>query len=190
MQVVRLPTSEPAWLVVRPELWTQIVNFVEWTQNRDTRRADRVRPLFVPLDEHQQEQIEAVLEEAWPALIDLGVRTLALMHLSGQPVSWKSLDGDESAVRMGRAAARDLLLTKHLNALVHAEAEPTIKLTYERSPIFNPAQAAGSNIVSSSEALIHDTWLLVIGWASDRKGREEQQLFAQVQANLKVLLPG
>ena len=188
MQVVQLPGSEPAWLVVRPQLWKQIINFVEWVQHRDTHHVDNPQPIFVPLDGDRQKQIEELLEGAWPGLIDLGARTLALMHLSGQLVSWKGPDGYESAVLMGRAAVRDLVLTRHLNALVHAGAEPMIRLTYERSPIFNPAQAAGTNVVSSSETVIHDAWLLVIGWAEDRQGQEEQQLLAQVQANLDVLL--
>jgi RNA polymerase sigma-70 factor (ECF subfamily) len=189
MQVVQLPGSEPAWLVVHPQVWNQISAFVEWVQHRNPRQVEDPQPLFVPLDGGLQKQIEELLEEAWPGLTNLGVRSLTLMHLNGQLVSWKSLDGYESAAFMGRAAVRDLVLTRHLNALVHAEAEPMIKLTYERSPIFNPAQAAGTRVVSTSETLIHDAWLLVIGWAADRQLQGQQQFFTQIQANLEALLP-
>jgi hypothetical protein len=189
MQVVQLPGSEPAWLVVRPQLWDQITRFVEWVQQRDTTQADDSQPLFVPLDADRQKELEEVLDAAWPALVDVGVRTLTLMHLSGQLVLWRSLDSYEFAVRMGQAAVRDLVLTRHLNALVYATVEPGIRLTYERSPIFNPAQAAGADVVSSSETLIHGSWLLVMGWVTDRLQKEERQLFARVQKSLEMLLP-
>jgi hypothetical protein len=134
--------------------------------------------------------VEKILEGAWPALIDLGARTLALMHLSGQLISWRSLDGYESAVRMGRAAVKDLVLTRHASALVNAVPEPGIRITYERSPAFNPAQAAGPHVTSTSELLIHNVWLLVIGWASDQLHREEQRQLERVRGSLEVLLQG
>jgi hypothetical protein len=80
-------------------------------------------------------------------------------------------------------------LTRHFNTLVHAAAEPAIRITYERSTAFNPAQAAGDNVVSSSEALIHDEWLLVIGWALDPQGRQAHQQLERIRASLEVLLP-
>lgn len=189
MYVVRLPGSEPAWLVVRPELGNQIIRFVEGLQHRDRLPATRPQPPFVPLEGDQHKQLEALLEGAWPTLIHLGARTLALMHLGGRLISWKSQDGYEPAVRMGRAAVKDLVLTSHFNALVHATAEPSINITYERSPAFNPAQAGGTNVVSSSEVLIRNAWLLVIGWAFDRQQRERQHPLEQLQASLEALLP-
>jgi RNA polymerase sigma-70 factor (ECF subfamily) len=190
MQMVRLPGSRPAWLVVRPELWTQITSFVDWVQHRDGRRAAKPQSLHVRLDGDRQKQIEELLEGAWPALIDLGARSLALLHLHGKLISWKSLDNYESAVRMGRAAARDLLLTRHFKALVHAAAEPAIRITYERSTAFNPAQAAGDNVVSSSEILIQDAWLLVIGWAVDPQQRQAHQQLEGIRVGLEELLSG
>jgi hypothetical protein len=111
------------------------------------------------------------------------------MHLNGRLVAWKSLDGYEAAVRMGRAAVKDLMLTRQFSALVNAAAEPAIRITYERNTAFNPAQAAGPNVVSSSEGLIHDKWLLVIGWASDEPGKESQAELKRVQERLVELLP-
>ena len=189
MQVVRLPAAEPAWLVIRPNLWGQINDFVEWVQQRGTQQPTEPQPRFIPPTEEQEMQVEELLEGAWPALIDLGARTLALMHLSGRLISWKSLDSYEAAVRMGRAAVKDLVLTWHFNALLDATAEPAIRITYERSTGFNPAQAAGINVVSSSEVLIHNAWLLVVGWASDGQQQGEQHQVMRVQKNLEALLP-
>lgn len=189
MQVVRLPITEPAWLIVRPELWSQISHFVEWVQQRNTQPPPEPQPLFIPLNGDQQKQVEEFLEGAWPTLIDLGARTLALMHLSGRLISWRSLDSYESAVRMGRAAVKDLVLTRHSSALVNAVLEPGVRITYERSPAFNPAQAAGTNVTSTSEMLIHNIWLLVIGWPSDQLSREGHKQLERVRESLEVLLP-
>jgi bifunctional DNase/RNase len=190
MQVVRLPASESAWLVVRPELWRQLSRFVGWVQHRDISNLAEPQPTFVPLIADQQSQVEELLEQAWPTLIDLGARSLALMHLGGRLVSWKSLDSYDAAIRMGRAAVKDFVLQRSFTALVGAAAEPAIKITYERSTAFNPAQAVGTNIDWTSEALIHNAWLVVIGLASDQQQREAQSQLTRVQESLAVLLPG
>ena len=189
MQIVRLPAAEPAWLVIRPKLWRQINDFVKWVQQRDTQHPVEPQPLFIPATKEQQKQVEELLEGAWLTLIDLGARTLALMHLSGRLISWKSLDSYEAAVRMGQAAVKDLVLTWHFNELLDATAEPAIRMTYERSAAFNPAQAAGINVVSSSEILIHNAWLLVIGWTSEQQQQAERDQVTRVQKSLEVLLP-
>jgi bifunctional DNase/RNase len=160
MQVVQLPVAEPAWLVLRPERWSQISDFVEWAQQRNIEPPPQPQPLFIALNGDQQKQVEKILEGAW------------------------------SAVRMGRAAVKDLVLTRHSSALINAVLEPGIRITYERSPAFNPAQAAGPHVTSTSELLIHNVWLLVIGWASDQLHREEQKQLERVRGSLEVLLQG
>ena len=113
---------------------------------------------------------------------------MILIHLSGDLVAWKSLDSFKTAVRMGQAALKDLILTQQLNALVDATAEPGIKITYERNSAFNPAEAAGTSVVSTSEVLIHQAWLLVVGWASDQQ--QVEQHLAQVRSSLEGILLG
>ena len=90
---------------------------------------------------------------------------------------------------MGQAAVKDLVLTRHLTALIDAAVEPAIRITYERSTAFNPAQAADTNVASTDELLIHNAWLLVIGWASDQQYREKRHSLEQVQESLEELLP-
>lgn len=189
MQVVRLPGTQPAWLVVQPGLWSQIKHFVEWVQQRDASKPVE-QPLLIPLSSDRHRQVEQLLEEAWPPLSALGAHSLALMHLGGRLLFWKSRDTYETAARMGQAAVRDVVLTRHLAALVNAAAEPAIKIMYERSAAFDPARAAGNKVVWTNEALIHNTWLLVTGWSTDQQHTEEQQRIAQVGASLAEILPG
>jgi hypothetical protein len=130
MQAVPLPVTEPAWLVVRPEAWAEISCFVRWIQRRDAPDPVETPPHFTPLGENQQTQLEESYDREWPALADHGVRTLALMHLSGRLISWKSLDGYETAARMGQAAVKDLILTRQFSALVEAAADTILSKFY------------------------------------------------------------
>jgi len=89
----------------------------------------------------------------------------------------------------GGGAVKDPVLTRRFNALVHAAAEPGIRMTYERGAGCNPAQAAGIHVVSSSEMLIHQAWLPVIGWAFDGQPSEQRGQIERLQENLARLLP-
>jgi RNA polymerase sigma-70 factor, ECF subfamily len=188
MQAVRLPAEPAAWLLVQPDVWAQLRQFVDLIQHQELPCQPPPIPAAVDLTPEVQRGIDERLSSALTELEGVGGRMLALMHLSGRLAAWQSRDGYEDTVRMGRAAVKDELLRRHLSSLIDMDDEPVISIPFERNTAMDPAGAAGVNVVWTMESLIHQEWMLVVGFATDQWRDAAQQRVTSVQEELKQLL--
>jgi hypothetical protein len=191
MQAVKLPAGEPAWLLVRPELWAQISGFVEWVQERHMPEKAPGIPAPVALAPEVERQVDELLNDALADMAEHGLRAAALMHISGRLVAWKGHDSYEDTLRMGLAAVKDHLLNQYLAALLEVEGGPYfhINIPFERDTTFDPASAAGAHIQSTSEAVVRDQWMLVAGFGESDRRDEAWERLNQLRQELHALLP-
>jgi RNA polymerase sigma-70 factor (ECF subfamily) len=189
MQAVRLPAMDSAWLILDPHHWADITDMVEWVQWREAQPARPPRDVAPPAPERLR-RVDEYLAQAWPELVAAGARVAALMGQDGRLVAWQSLDGEATALRMGRAAVRDLALARHMDALValpwfHAAYE-----TYEGGRDFYPTEAAGANLTWTAQSIMSDEWLFMIGFShpADHEWGRAIKPLGQVQAGVEALL--
>ena len=187
-QAVQLPGREETWLLVQPDLWAEIRRFVEWSQRREMPQHP-LSPEVVTLPIDIEQEADAQLASALTDLASAGARMIVLMHMSGKLLAWKSYDGYENAVRMGRAAVKDYLLNRYLMSLIGVEYTLGINVLFERNTAFNPAMAAGASIDWTNERLINHHWMIIVGVSRGEWDDKAQLRFAQLEHKLEMLLP-
>jgi hypothetical protein len=89
----------------------------------------------------------------------------ALIRQDGHLMVWQSLDVEEAALRMGRAAVRDLTLAWYTDALLALPSFHAAHETNEGGRDFYPMEAVGASLKWVSGAVMPHGWL-VIQWCS------------------------
>jgi hypothetical protein len=192
MQAARLPTAEPAWLLLEPRLWDEITDEVRWVQQIKNPLLDSQPPAYPPLSLEQTRQVSEFLEQSWSSLVDAGARVAALVRRDGTLVAWQSVAGEAAALRLGRAALRQKVLARHLAALAGRPPGEHMTETFERGADFNPTLAAGVGLTSTAEAVLPDGWLFIIGFShpADYEWMRSVEPLQAAQAGVETLLFG
>ena len=66
--------------------------------------------------------------------------------------------------------------------------EQGISIPFEHDTTFDPALAAGAGVIWTNERLIHNQWLLVIGFGADEQPDEAQRRCEAIVRDLKTML--
>ena len=116
MVAVQLPADQPAALLVRPQLWERIEEFVASLQQHDLARFQPPPPPTIAPEE--RERLTAALQTLLADIADAGYRTVAFHHLGGLLVAWASRDDEGEVLRNALANLRERQFEQQYAALV------------------------------------------------------------------------
>jgi len=192
MRAVKLPAPEPAWLIVRPELWGQIGDFVAWARGRRVPMGGVARPAPIVLAPEIQSQAEVLLARSLDGMADGELRSVVLMHMSGRLIAWRGRDAYEDVLRMGLAGVKAQLLGLYLDSLIeHGDGPMNVRIDipFERDTAFDPAAAAGAHIRSTNEMSFGGQWMLVAGVGESGHDDAVESRIRRLGQDLEALLP-
>jgi RNA polymerase sigma-70 factor, ECF subfamily len=152
MVAIHLPEpQETAWLLVRPQVWTQITTWVQQFPYKTLPTPSSSEHGPDELKDSVQQAVETILARLQA---DLAARTALLIHPRGTPVAWKSPDSSEAIMQLSQEFVGTLAWRRELTRQL---GEPPLRFHWVRDE-----GSTLPDMVQRTKRVSGEWWLLLV----------------------------